>query len=201
MKRANDIIQGLQTVNNLDKVFAIPTPALRHLDQQQAAIFVMSRIVRNISKFWKGMEKIISPELSQMAAEMITEDYPGLKLTEIDLIFRNAVMGKYGPTYENLNIERVLGWFHKYWADRAVYAEQKAYQKHLNQKQPNWSSEILKNTPAIQAPTKTFTRIDKRSDEDKQSAHLANIETTRIMNEDRQRIKELEKSINNESSN
>jgi len=195
MIRANEIVQNLQQVNNIEKVFQIPTPSIRLLNKTQACAFITIRIVKNVTRYWKGMERTIDPEMAKLIAEMIVDDYSSLKLTEIDLVFRNAVMGTYGPTYENLNIERILSWFSKYWESRAIYAEQRVHHQHMQQKSLSWSDKILQQTPAIQAPTKTYTRLDQRTAAKKGEDHQANMETLRLQAEDAERNRQQQEAI------
>jgi hypothetical protein len=58
--------------------------------------------------------KQIKGDAIVLLAEMIIENYWFLKIDEIDLVFKNGIMGKYGKIYDRVDASVIFDWLHKY---------------------------------------------------------------------------------------
>lgn len=59
-------------------------------------------------------------------AMMIVEEYPYLNIADINLIFKNAKLGKYGKLYDRLDGSIILEWFERYFNDRCNAASERS---------------------------------------------------------------------------
>jgi hypothetical protein len=56
-------------------------------------------------------------------AMLIVQEFKNLTIADINLIFKDAKMGKYGELYESLSMAKVLGWFNDYFTKRMDESE------------------------------------------------------------------------------
>lgn len=64
------------------------------------------------------------------AVELIESEYFWLKLSDIYFICKQAKMGKYGKTYERIDVPTILGWVETHVNERLMIAEEKSLQEH-----------------------------------------------------------------------
>lgn len=97
--------------------------AMRKRDKGSCDTILAYMIARTAKKFNIG--KNINPEQIQGVIESVFEDFYWLKLSDIYLILRNGVRGKYGQIYDRFDESVLLGWIDKYSEERMqVAAEQ-----------------------------------------------------------------------------
>lgn len=66
----------------------------------------------------------INPDQIQSTAELITEEFGNLTISDINLIFRRAKLGQWGKIYDRLDGQIILGWFADYYNERCEYCAQ-----------------------------------------------------------------------------
>lgn len=59
---------------------------------------------------------------TQETAMLILESYPALTIADINLIFKKAKTGKFGPMYDRLDGQLILSWFDTYFDERCQAA-------------------------------------------------------------------------------
>lgn len=136
MTEAVEILATTTPVNSLEAVFEKNTklPQLRKFVHEQAKIFVMARMAKMILKYFSSVQDKITPAELQLAAELFVEEYPKIRLTEVDLIFRSAAKGAYGPTYEKISMERIMGWAKAYFEARQKWLSANQHRFYVQQK-------------------------------------------------------------------
>lgn len=70
-------------------------------------------------------------------ATLILQEYYYLKPDDFKLCFNNAILGKYGKTYDRLDTQVIFDWLNNYCADRFNTAEELTVNKHSNLKESN----------------------------------------------------------------
>lgn len=66
----------------------------------------------------------------EMCATEIVNDYYGLKITDMTLLFKRIIAGSYGEFYESLSIPKVLSFFKSYFEERCNTAEEMSERVH-----------------------------------------------------------------------
>ena len=59
---------------------------------------------------------------TQETAMLIVDSFHALTIADINLIFKNAKMGKYGKIYDRLDGQLILSWFDKHFNERCAAA-------------------------------------------------------------------------------
>ena len=59
------------------------------------------------------------------AAFLIISEFKNITIADINLIFKRAKMGHYGPMYEALSIDKIITWFRDYFEERMAIAAAK----------------------------------------------------------------------------
>lgn len=84
--------------------------------------YIMGWIV-NLREFI-NVSNAMTDEQTRMTAAMIVTEYQNLNIADINLIFRNAKLGRYGQFYGRLDGQMILGWFDKYFEERCIAASE-----------------------------------------------------------------------------
>lgn len=63
----------------------------------------------------------INPGQIQTTVHMILQEFGNLTIADVNLIFRRAKMGEYGPFYGRLDGQMILSWFNQYLDERCEY--------------------------------------------------------------------------------
>lgn len=88
-------------------------------------------------------------------AFLIVSEYKNICIADINIIFKNAKLGKYGELYESLSIDKILRWFSDYFNVRCDVAGEMSRQsaekfKYEDQKSPRRSiEEAIKMKDAV----------------------------------------------------
>lgn len=75
----------------------------------------------NIREFI-NVGKKMTDEQTQETAMLIVEEYYNLNLADINVIFKNAKLGKYGKYYDRLDGQIILSWFEEHFSNRCKTA-------------------------------------------------------------------------------
>lgn len=70
--------------------------------------------------------KSMTDEQTYMTAELIVDTFYNLNVADINLVFKNAKLGKYGKIYDRLDGNIILEWFQRYFDDRCEAAVEKS---------------------------------------------------------------------------
>jgi hypothetical protein len=174
-------MRSLRAVNTVEKALKAGTPTIGKLSKNLGELQI-----ENYIKFWlvdlnedlNLKRPLQASNIDQIAFYVVCE-YRNLTIADINLIFTNAKLGKYGEFYDSLTMPKVLKWFNDYAEDRVCEAEKLSYQKHVQQKT------YLSNVPR----GSESNRIDKfRSVGVKYQEHLRMEETKVRMAEAKERL-------------
>lgn len=75
----------------------------------------------NIREFINVGRKM-TDEQTQETAMLIVDEYYNLNLADINYIFKNAKLGKYGKYYDRLDGQIILSWFEEHFNNRCKTA-------------------------------------------------------------------------------
>jgi hypothetical protein len=84
--------------------------------------------------------KTMNDDQVHQTAMMIVEEYPSLNLSDINLVFKMAKLGKMGPFYDRLDGQVILSWFQKYYQERCSIAAERSINEAAKYKGDNISS-------------------------------------------------------------
>lgn len=101
---------------------------MRARDKQVCETVMSYMIAKTAKKFNIG--KNINPEQIRETLESIFEDYYYLKLSDLYLVLRNGVKGKYGQIYDRFDESVLMGWMEKYTEERFKVAEERQLARH-----------------------------------------------------------------------
>lgn len=66
--------------------------------------------------------KAMTDEQTFETAMLVVQEFPNLNIADINLIFKNAKMGRYGKQYDRLDGQLILQWFELYFDERCEEA-------------------------------------------------------------------------------
>lgn len=69
-------------------------------------------------------EMLDGNQIMQLALKLISSN-PDLRIKELTMCLNNALLGKYGPTYQRIGIETILEWLSKLYTQISVELESK----------------------------------------------------------------------------
>lgn len=79
----------------------------------------------NLRMFF-NVGKSMTDEQTYMTAELIVDTFYNLNIADINLIFKNAKLGKYGKIYDRLDGNIILEWFQIYFDERCNVAAERS---------------------------------------------------------------------------
>jgi hypothetical protein len=96
-----------------------------------------------------NLNKPMTDDQIEMCAVTITEEFYGLKMSDLTLLFKNIIEGKHGEFYESLSPAKVLSFFRQYFTDRCELAEQQSLREHYDDKAKNDNLNFSSNVKRI----------------------------------------------------
>ena len=96
---------------------------------KQVCETVMGYMIAKVAKKF-NIGKNINPEQIRDTIESIFEDYYYLRLSDLYLVLRNGVKGKYGQIYDRFDESVLMGWLEKYTEERFQVAEERQLAQH-----------------------------------------------------------------------
>lgn len=99
-------------------------PSIVSLKMNFGTDFIQAYIegwVVNIREFI-NVGKKMTDEQTQETAMLIVDEYYNLNLADINFIFKNAKLGKYGKYYDRLDGQIILSWFEEHFNNRCMVA-------------------------------------------------------------------------------
>lgn len=77
-----------------------------------------------------NLNKPMSEDQIEMCAEEIINEFYALKISDLTLLFKRIISGKYGEFYESLSPAKLLSYFREYFNERCDIAEQISIRSH-----------------------------------------------------------------------
>ena len=114
------------TDNNLQRILVQKTsPMLVQIKNekgQQAAIGVLVAMMDSCQQYF-NLQQPMQPMQLALTAELIMEDYYYLRVEELQLCFRMAMKGEFGPLYNRIDGQVFFEWIKKYLTKRGQITE------------------------------------------------------------------------------
>jgi len=85
---------------------------------------VLCDVINYFLKQFQVKEMLSDVQIMQIATRLLAAQ-PLLRLRELVFVLNQALAGEYGPTYQRVGIDTILGWLNKYYESSAVYLETK----------------------------------------------------------------------------
>lgn len=79
----------------------------------------------NLRMFF-NVGKAMTDEQTYMTAELIVDTFYNLNIADVNLIFKNAKLGKYGKIYDRLDGNIILEMFQRYFDERCEVAAERS---------------------------------------------------------------------------
>lgn len=98
---------------------------------QQAAINVMVAMMDACQQYFNLQQPMNAQQLS-LTAELIMEDYYYLRVEELQICFRMAMKGEFGPLYNRIDGQVFFEWIKKYMTKRGAVTERIQQEKQTN---------------------------------------------------------------------
>jgi hypothetical protein len=98
---------------------------------QQAAINVMVAMMDSCQQYFNLQQPMNAQQLS-LTAELILEDYYYLRVEELQICFRMAMKGEFGPLYNRIDGQVFFEWIKKYMTKRGAVTERIQQEKQTN---------------------------------------------------------------------
>jgi hypothetical protein len=115
MNRYEDVFKsGLPTIASIRKHYGY--------DFTQAYLEVWIVNLREFINVGKKMNDYQTRE----TASLILDTYPYLSLADINLLFKNAKLGRFGKQYDRLDGQVILSWFDQYFDERCECAAEQS---------------------------------------------------------------------------
>jgi hypothetical protein len=98
---------------------------------QQAAINVMIAMMDACQQYFNLQQPMNAQQLS-LTAELIMEEYYYLRVDELQICFRMAMKGEFGPLYNRIDGQVFFEWIKKYMTKRGAITERIQQEKQSN---------------------------------------------------------------------
>ena len=131
------LLNSSQSVKTYDEVFNTKAPSIARIKKEMGASFTTGYI-----KIWLvelnemlNLRRPMTESQITFAAQLITDEFFGLKISDLQLLFRKILSGEYGELYESLNPPKILTFFRNYLNERMNVGAEMSMRKHLEYKQ------------------------------------------------------------------
>lgn len=111
-------------MNDYTAVLESNLPTIGSINRQYGIDFTQAYTegwIVNLREFI-NVGKKMTDQQTQETAMLIIENYPALKISDINLIFKRAKLGKFGSMYDRLDGQLILSWFDTYFNERCEAA-------------------------------------------------------------------------------
>lgn len=121
---------------------------------QQAAVGVLVAMMDSCQQYF-NLQQPMQPMQLALTAELIMEDYYYLRVEELQLCFRMAMKGEFGPLYNRIDGQVFFEWIKKYLTKRGQVTERIQQEK----KQGNNIYEMFQHPQIQQAMQDAADRL------------------------------------------
>ena len=111
-------------INDFPAILNSGLPSLVSIGKKFGDDFILAYIegwIVNLREFVNVGKKMTDSQCQETAI-YILDEYFNLSIADINLIFKNAKTGKYGPMYDHLDGQMILSWFDQHFNDRCIAA-------------------------------------------------------------------------------
>lgn len=128
--------KDLSKVKTVRDALMVKTPSIAMLrkqyGEQQIEAYVKLWIIQ-LNELLNVTRPLTEPQIDE-CARLILSEYWGLSIADINLVFKTAKIGGYGELYGSLSIDKILGWFGRYYDERMDTAGAMARESHEKHK-------------------------------------------------------------------
>lgn len=119
-------------VTTIEKAMNSKAPTLGTFKREKGKAFTEGLVMGWLAYLnnMLNLNKPMTDDQIEMCAVSITDEFYALKMSDLTLLFRNIISGKYGEFYESLSPAKVLTFFRQYFEDRCELAEQQSLRQH-----------------------------------------------------------------------
>jgi hypothetical protein len=104
---------------------------LRKNKSQQATIAVMVAMMDSCQQYFNLQQPMNAQQLA-LTAELMLEDYYYLRVDELQVCFRMAMKGEFGPVYNRIDGQVFFEWLKKFMGKRQSVSERINHEKQSN---------------------------------------------------------------------
>lgn len=111
-------------IESFAEILKSELPSLALIKRRFGEDFIQAYIegwIINLREF-VNVGKKMTDEQTQETAMLIVQEYYNLNISDINFIFKNAKLGRYGKIYDRLDGQLILEWFDKHFAQRCTEA-------------------------------------------------------------------------------
>jgi len=83
---------------------------------------VLSEVISYFLYQFEVKEKLTDEQVMQFVAKLLAH-HTTLRIKELVFVLNNALCGKYGPHYQRIGIDTILGWLNAFYEDSTAYLE------------------------------------------------------------------------------
>lgn len=85
---------------------------------------ILGEILNYFLSQFQVKENLTDIQMGQIALKLMSSQ-PNLRIRELVYVLNSALKGEYGPTYQRIGIDTILGWLSKFYEQSAEYLELK----------------------------------------------------------------------------
>jgi hypothetical protein len=135
-----------------------PTLAeIRKDKSQQATVNIMVAMMDACQQYFNLQQPMNAQQLA-LTAELILEDYYYLRVDELQVCFRMAMKGEFGPLYNRIDGQVFFEWIKKFMSKRQAISERINIDKQSN----NNIYELFSNPQMTEAMQDVVTKMDAK---------------------------------------
>jgi hypothetical protein len=132
-----------------------PTLAeIRKDKNQQATVNIMVAMM-DMSQQYFNLQQPMNAQQLALTAELMLEDYYYLRVDELQVCFRMAMKGEFGPVYNRIDGQIFFEWIRKFMTKRQAISERINLEKQSN----NNIYEMFQNPQVIEAIQQTADKL------------------------------------------
>jgi len=128
--------------------------------------------IENYIKLWiinlmqsLDLKRTLSENQIDECAFLIVSTYRSMKVTDINIIFNEAKLGKYGEFYESLTMSKILLWFRMYEEERQQaweFKSQREAQSYKYNAPRNNKTESIRDQKAVVLNSKDLNQLKNK---------------------------------------
>lgn len=126
------IAEKLEKVRTVKDALMVKTPSLAKVRKTyggKAAIAYIKIWLVDLNASLNLTRSLNEAQITE-AAKLIISEFWGLTIADINIVFKNVKLGKYGELYGTLSIDKILRWFGDYQKERLDTAGEMSQEQH-----------------------------------------------------------------------
>jgi len=119
-------------VSTIEKAMNANSPTIGTMQREKGEQFTKSMLM-----IWlvylnnlMDLKNPMSEEQTELCAQSILDEFYSIKFSDLTLLFKNIISGKYGKFYERISISDILSFFREYFDERCEIAATQSERNH-----------------------------------------------------------------------